>query len=443
MLANVTTPLLGLVDLAVVGRLGEAAPIGAVAVGALIFTFVFWGFGFLRMATSGLTAQALGAQEARADGALPGASDVSAEGLGAHLARGFVLAGGLGLTLLALKVPITTLALTLVDASAEVTALARGYVDVRFWAAPATLANYALMGWLVGLGRTRHVFVIQLAANLSNMALDAGFVLGLGWGVRGVAVGTLLAEHIALAVGLWLALGELRRRGGTLAWREATRPAALLATVRLNGDMLVRTLSLITVFAWFTAQGARFGDVVLAANAVLMQLVGMSAYFLDGVANAAETLCGQAVGARDPRRLRDAIRVSTVQATGVAAVLSLVFWVWGGDIVAALAADPATRATAMRYLPWAAGIPLVGVAAFQLDGIFVGTTRSGAMRNAMLVSLTLFLAGWWGLRPWLNHGLWAAMYVHYAARTVTLGVGLPGVLAAARPRAASGAERAP
>jgi len=419
MLSNVSTPLLGVVDTAVVGRIPDPAYIGAVALGSLVFTFVFWAFGFLRMGTTGLTAQALGA----------GRPDEIAACLG----RALLMALAAGLALIALQWPIREVAFALIDGSARVEALARGYVDIRIWAAPATLANYALLGWFIGLGRADIGLVLQLVLNLTNMVLDMVFVLGLGWDVRGVALGTVLAEYSAATVGLVLAWRRLRAMGAAWERRALLHGAALRRTLRVNSDIMVRSLALTTVFVWFTAQGAQQGDVRLAANAVLMQFISMSAYFLDGLAFAAEALVGRAIGAGRRTMFTAAARLSTAWAAAIAAAISAMLAVFGGLGIDLLTVDPDVRAAARAYLPWAAAAPLLGVWAFQLDGIFIGATRTGDMRRAMLLSLLIFLLAWWMLRPWGNHGLWAALYVHYLARTVTLGWYYPALLRSVPP----------
>jgi MATE family multidrug resistance protein len=406
MLSNVSTPLIGIVDTAVVGRYPNPIYIGAVAIGALIFTFVFWAFGFLRMGTTGLTAQALGARD----------NDELAAGLG----RSLLIAALAGTSLILLQWPIREIAFALLGASPNVEGFARGYFNVRIWAAPATLANYALLGWFIGLGRTDIGLVLQLILNLTNMALDLFFVLGLGWDVRGVALGTLLAEYTAAAAGIIIGLRHLGHIGGHWSRSRVLARAQLKRTFAVNSDIMVRSLALTAVFVWFTAQGARQGDVILAANAILTQFIAVSAYFLDGLAFAAEALVGRAVGAAHRKGLTAAARFTTLWAAAVAVLLTLLLSVFGASFIDALTVDPAARAAARVYLPWAAAAPLLGVWAFQLDGIFIGATRTVDMRNAMLMSLAIFLGAWWLLTPFGNVGLWAAFYVHYVARTGSL-----------------------
>jgi multidrug resistance protein, MATE family len=405
-ISNVSTPLIGVVDTAVVGQIPDAAYIGAAAIGGLIFTFVFWGFGFLRMGTTGLTAQALGS------------GDVAE--VATVLCRSLLIALAAGILLIVLQWPIRESAFAAVHASARVEGLARGYFDIRIWAAPATLANYALLGWFIGLGRTDIGLILQLILNLTNMALDMLFVLGFGWDVRGVALGTLMAEVCAAAVGIAIAMRHMRAMGGHWSTRRIFMPAQLKRTFSVNGDIMIRTLALIAAFLWFASQGARQGDVVLAANSILLQFISVAAFFLDGFAFATEALVGRAIGAAHRPGLTVAVKMTTAWAAGIAVLVSAALVSCGPWLIDCLTVDLGVRAAARVYLPWAAGAPLLGVWAFQLDGIFIGATQTADMRNAMLVSLGIYLAAWWLLRPFGNHGLWAAFYAHYLARTASL-----------------------
>jgi MATE family multidrug resistance protein len=407
MISNLSTPLLGVVDTGVIGQIPDASLIGAVALGALIFNFVFWAFGFLRMGTTGLTAQAFGADNAHE--------------IRASIGRALLIAAVVGVCL------IRQLAFWLLEASERVEQLAQSYFDIRIWAAPATLANYALLGWFIGLGKARTALLLQLVLNVSNMLLDAWFVLGLDMGVRGVATGTVIAEYLAAAVGLLVAAQHLHVIGGKWEAARLFEPARIARTIAVNRDIMIRSLSLIFVFSWFIAQGAKFGETVLAANAVLMHFVAVSAYFLDGFAFAAEALVGKAVGAAHRAGLTQASRMTTWWAGGVALFATLILVLFGSTFIDILTVEPGVRSIARQFLPWAAMAPLVGVWAFQLDGIFIGATRSADMRNAMLMSAGIFLVAWYLLRPLANQGLWAALYVHYAARTFTLLYYFPGL----------------
>ena len=406
MISNVSTPLLGVVDTAVVGRIPDPAYIGAVALGGLIFGFVFWAFGFLRMGTTGMTAQALGA------------NDVPE--IVAGLGRALLIAGGIGLALIVLQWPIRQIAFALLESGSQVESLSRSYFDIRIWSAPATLANYALLGWFIGLGRTKTGLLLQLILNVTNMALDLLFVFGLGWDVRGVATGTLIAEWVAAGAGVYVASRHIHSLGASWRGQSLIVSQKLRRTLSVNGDIMIRSLALISAFSWFTAAGARQGEVILAANAVLMQFVAVSAYFLDGIAFSTEALVGKAIGAANRAGLVVAARMTTASAAGIALLISAMIALIGPASIELMTVDPATRKAALEYLPWAAAGPVVGVWAFQLDGIFIGATRTIDMRNAMLVSLAIFLAGWWLLKPFGNHGLWGALYVHYFARIGSL-----------------------
>ena len=413
MVSNLSTPLLGVVDTGVIGQIPDASLIGAVALGALVFSFVFWAFGFLRMGTTGLTAQAFGAEDAHE--------------VRASLGRALLIAAVVGVCLILAQWPIRELAFSLLDGTDRVERFARQYFDIRIYAAPATLANYALLGWFIGMGKARIALVLQLVLNISNMLLDAWFVLGLDMGVRGVAAGTVIAEYLAAAVGIVIAARHLRVLGGRWEKQRLFDPLRIARTVAVNRDIMIRSLSLIFVFAWFVAQGAKYGETVLAANAILMHFVSVSAYFLDGFAFAAEALVGKAVGAANRSGLSQASRMTTWWAAGIALLATLFLTAFGTTLIDLLTVEPTVRLVAREFLPWASLAPLIGVWCFQLDGIFIGATRTPDMRNAMLLSALIFMFAWYALTPYGNHGLWAALYVHYAARALTLLFYFPGL----------------
>ncbi len=414
-LSNLSIPLMGAVDTAVMGHLPDAAYIGGVALGALFFNFVYWGFGFLRMATTGFVAQAHGAgdhQELR------------------HITlRGAMLAFALGALIVALQVPLAAAALAILEGSARVKDLARDYILVRIWGAPATLLLYVAMGWLIGRQRMRTVLALTVFQNGLNAALALLFVVELGWGIKGVAGATLIAEcaacFIAAAV-LWRAHAPLGGRWGGAGLFERTK---LLSAFRVNGDIFLRTLFLVTGFAWFVSQGAGQGDVALAANAILVTFITFAAFGLDGFAHAAETLAGAAIGARDGAAFRAAVRVSTWWAAGVAVAAGLVFLAAGPALIDVMTGIDAVRGAARVYLPWAAFYPLVAVWCFQLDGIYIGATRTAEMRNGMALATAGFLALGYALMPAFgNHGLWAAFTAFAALRGLILGWWYPRLL---------------
>ena len=414
MLANVSQPLLGIVDTAVIGRLPEPHYIGAVAIGSLIFSFLYWGFGFLRMGTGGLAAQAYGAAE-------------PAE-LAAVLARAILIAAAIGAALVALAPLISAIAFDALQASDAVEREASVYFNIRIWSAPFTLMTYALVGWFVGIGKTRAALVIALFLNGVNMGLDALFVLGLGMTTDGIALGTLIAEVSAALLGLVLVAFELRRVQARWNAARIFDAERLKRMVSVNFDIMVRSLLLILAFSWFTAQGARMGDVTLAANAVLMHFFTFSAYLIDGFANAAEALVGQSVGARARAMYRQAVRLSSLWAGALSLALASAIVLAGPAMIDVLSVAPEVRATAREYLPWVAVSPLLGVACFQLDGIFTGATQTRDMRNMMIVSFAAFIAAWWLATPlWGNHGLWLSLDLFFLVRTVTLLARLPAL----------------
>jgi multidrug resistance protein, MATE family len=406
-LSNATVPLLGAVDTAVVGQMGLAAPIGAVGLGAVVLATVYWIFGFLRMGTSGLAAQAQGAGDMAERSAI--------------LLRALLVAGMAGLGLIALQGGLFWAAFSVAPASAEVEGLMRAYLGIRIWGAPATIALYAITGWLVGLERTKGVLVLQLVMNTLNVVLSMWFVLGLAWGVPGVALATLIAEWAGLALGLWLCRDAFGAVFGQ-AWARLGNRAALAVMGRVNRDIMVRSVILQLSFTTFLFLGARYGDVTLAANQVLLQFLEVTAYALDGFAFAAEGLVGQAVGAGLVAQARRA-SVVTMQWGVVGAVLmAAVFALWGGAIIDVMTTSDAVRGVARGYLWWVVLAPVVGVASWVFDGIFIGATLTGLMMRTMLVSVGCYGVALCVLVPGLgNHGLWGSLMVLNVARAVTMG----------------------
>ncbi len=411
-LSNATVPLVGIADVAVVGQLNDPALIGGVSLGSTVFAFLFWAFGFLRMGTTGLTAQAAGAGD-RTE-------------IAANLYRALAIAGAAGAVLFLLHVPAILFTLRLIGASAEVQTATAAYFGVRILSAPATLANYALVGWFIGLARANVAFLLQLFLNLLNIALAVVFVLAAGKGVEGAAMAAVCAEYAAAVLGFLIAIRFLR--GGSVTRAAVFDRAAFKRLLAVNGDIMIRTVCLMFAFTFFAAQGARLGDVELAANSVLRNMSELSAYVLDGFAFAAEVLVGQAVGARSLPRFRQAVFLSSVWAAVLAACVSAVFWCAGLLLIRLMAVAPPVREAAYTFLPWVVLTPVAGVACFQLDGIFIGATRTADMRNMMIASLAVFLAAWAVLMPAFgNHGLWASILVFYAARAVTLGLRYPAL----------------
>jgi MATE family multidrug resistance protein len=413
-LANLSTPLLGAVDTAVVGHLPDPSFIGGVAVGSVIFSFLFWGFGFLRMGTTGFTAQAHGAGDA-------------AE-LRACLLRPLALAVAFGCLVIALQSPLRQVALWAMEASAEVEGHTAVYFDIRVWSAPAVLVNYVVLGWLLGVQRPRAALALQILMNGINIGLDLIFVIGLGWDVAGVAWATLIAETTAALAGLALILKSLGRLPDAADWARLKDRGRLTALLRVNFDIFLRTLCLVLAFGIFTAEGAGFGDVVLAGNAILLQFQSFISHGLDGFAHAAEILAGGAQGAGNRRTFRRAVVVCSLWGLGGALLAGLVLLAGGPLLIAAFTSLPEVRLSAETYLWWMIVSPLISVWSFLLDGVFIGATRTAAMRNAMVLSLAVFLAANWLLLPAFgNHGLWLSLTLFMAARGLTMALYYPAL----------------
>lgn len=405
-LGYLTTPLVGLAATAVAGRLGDAAPIGGVALGSILCDLVFTTFNFLRSGTTGLTAQAIG----RGDGVE----------MRAVLARALVFALVGGLLVVALLGPIRILGLAFLGGSAPVAAAAATYVGIRLAAAPLTLAGFAVFGWFLGRGRAGIALALQTLLNAANIALALALGLGAGWGVAGIAAAGVGAEALALAVGLLFV--ALDGRGA--AWPARARifsAEAFRAMAAINRDIMIRSFVLLGAFAFFSRQSAAQGDLVLAANAILEKFFLLAGYFLDGLAAAAETFVGRAVGARDSAAFERAVRLTTRWAFVLAALAAIALALLGPWAIGLMTPLPDVAEVARRHLPWAVATPLAGVLAFQMDGVFIGATWSRDMARAMLVSFAIFVAAWASTFPFFgNHGLWAAFEVFLGVRGLTL-----------------------
>lgn len=417
-LSNATVPILGVVDTGVVGQLGEAAPIGAVGIGAVILTGFYWIFGFLRMGTAGLTAQAAGAKD-------------DAE-VAALLSRSLLIGFGAGAVMIIGQIPLFWLAFKVSPASAEVEGLARDYMAIRIWSAPATIALYGIIGWLIAQERTAGVFAIQVLMNGVNIILDIVFVLHFDFGVAGVGWATFIAEWGGLALGLWLCRDAFTGR----AWRDWARVFDRVRLIRMgvvNSDILIRSVLLQAIFISFLFWGADFGDVNLAANQILLQFLHVTAYALDGFAAAAESLVGQAMGAKNMRRLRRGAILTSGWGAAICASLALAFAIGGPSAIDLMSTAPDVRETSRLFLPYMVAAPLVGVAAWMLDGIFIGATRSRDMRNMMVISAVAYFAAVIPLMAVFgNHGLWLGLLFSFVVRGATLGWKYPGLEAVAR-----------
>ena len=406
--ANVTVPLLGLVDTAVVGQLGLAAPIGAVGLGAVIQSVFYWMFGFLRMGTTGLTAQAHGAGDTGEAGAI--------------LKRGLLIAAAAGLVLVALQWPLIWAAFRVTPGSVQVEGMAATYLHIRIWGAPATIAMYALTGWLIAIERTRAVLVMQAVTNGANVVLDLWFVLGLGWGVEGVALATLIAEWSGLALGLWLCRAGLVATGARVF--DAVR-LRRMATV--NGHIMLRSILLQGCFTAFLFLSSGRGDLTIASNQILLQFLEITAYLLDGFAFAAETLVGQAVGRRLRPSLARAVRLTSLWGAGGAVLMGVVFALAGPWIIDLMTTAPDVRIEARHYLPWVVLAPVLGIAAWMFDGIYIGATFTREMLLTAAFAAATYALSVWLTWPLGNNGLWLSLMIFNVARGLSQAVLYPRI----------------
>jgi MATE family multidrug resistance protein len=409
-LSNVSVPLLGMVDTGVTGHLGNPAYLGAVALGATIFTFIYMGMNFLRMGTTGIAAQSYGAEDN--------------DGLRAALGQALIVGLMIALLLIVFQIPLSRFALSLLGGDAETQNYAREYFSIRIWSAPGTLANYALIGWFIGVQNARVPLVIFLTINLTNIALDLFFVTVLGMKIDGVALASVIAEYSGFLVGLAFAISALKKRAGHWPFHRLTKVAAYRAFFSVNANLFIRTMALMFTLAFVTAQSARLGGRILAANALLLNFQYLTAFGLDGLAHAAEALVGKAIG----QKRRDAVIHSvnlTLKWSVIFAIGFTVVYVLAGPWIISILTDlPDIRETAIRYLPWMIASPLVSVWCFLYDGVYVGATRAKDMRNIMLFSaLFVFLPAWYFLRPLGNDGLWLAFLLFMASRGIGMHIG--------------------
>ncbi len=405
-LAYLSTPVVGVVNLGAIGQTGDPAMVGGVAIGALIFTFVFATFNFLRSGTTGLVAQSVGAND-----------PVEAS---AWLARALLLSLGIGLAAVLLREPIADISIAVIGGSEAVQAATREYWDVRALATPFALANYVILGWLIGLGRAGLGLGLQIVLNGVNVVLSLVFVLSLGMGVAGVGWASFAAEAGTAAAGTVVVLrltgGEHWPRLGHILQRTGFR-----RMIAVNRDIMIRSLVLLFAFGFFTAQSARGGDVVLAANEILLNFAALAAFFLDGLAAAAEQFAGRAVGAGYRPAFERSLRLVLGWGFVVAGLASVAVLLLGPWLIDTMTTSAEVRAAARHYLPYAALMPLAGTLAYQMDGVFIGATWSAEMRNMMLLSVAVYLVVWVVLVPPLGiTGLWIAFLVFLGVRGVTL-----------------------
>jgi MATE family multidrug resistance protein len=420
-LSNVSVPLLGMVDTGVTGHLESPVYLGAVAIGATIFGFIYTGMNFLRMGTTGIAAQQFGANDN--------------DGLRVSLGQAVIVALLIGTLLIILQSPIGVLAMRLIGGEPDVQRFALEYFHIRIWSAPGTLINYVLIGWFIGLQNARVPLLIFLTINITNIVLDLVFVLALGMKVDGVALASVIAEYSGLLVAAVFVIRSLSKRAGSWPLARLFRVRAYGAFFSVNANLLVRTLALMFTFAFVTAQGARLGGLVLAANAVLMNIQLLTSMALDGFAHAAEALVGKAVGQKDRQALQRSVNLSLKWSLIFAAGFCVFYLLAGPLLIRVLTDLPDVRETAIRYLPWLILSPLVSVWSFLYDGVYVGATRAKEMRDIMLVSTFLvFLPAWFLLQDYGNHGLWLAFTLFMASRGIGMHFGyrrrvLPSVAA--------------
>ena len=422
-LANISVPLLGAVDTAVVGHLPEVYYIGAVAIGAMLFTYIHHLFNCLRMGTTGPTAQARGAGDYAEVRALIG--------------RALLLAGAIGAALIILQLPIIAFAFWLIDASPQVEHHARVYFQIRIWSMPAALAGYAIIGWYYGLRDARTPLIVQVVANALNIGLDFLFVFGFGWGVPGVAIASVIASYAGLLLGLWYVWRTLRTLPGS-GHGPLLDPARLARMLAINRDLVLRTFCVVSVLGLFMAKSAELGDLTLAANQVLHNFLVFTSFGLDAFAHAAEAILGEAVGKRDRPAFQRAMRVVFLWAVIVGVMNALLYLAVGHGIIALLTGIAEVRAAAGEFLLWAALMPLVALWAYTYDGVYLAATRTTPMRNTVILSFAAYIALLFTLVPlYGNVGLWIALAVFLGLRGILLHLLYPALLGTigATPRA--------
>ena len=407
-LSNISIALLGIVDTAVVGHLSHPYYLGAVAIAAVIFDFLYWGMGFLRMGTTGIVAQVHGKKDY--------------DELRSTLIHSIFIALSIALAILILQNPIASISFFLIGASEQVTVHARIYFYWAIWGAPAVLCSMAMFGWLLGLQNARAALYFAITVNLINIVLDLVFVFGLDMGVKGVALASVIAQYSGLVMAIFLVRKELQKYSGNWRSEFILDFGRLKKMLSLNQNIFIRTLCLIFVFAFFARQGAVQGDVILAANAILLNFQALTALGLDGFANATEALVGKAIGAANKIAFKQSVHSALLWSLIIALLFCLVYWTTGRQMIALMTSIPEVKDTAAIFLPWLIVSPIICVWCFLLDGIFIGAVRGLEMRNSMIFStFAVFLPAWYLLRYFDNHGLWFAFLVFFIARGLSLG----------------------
>lgn len=406
-ISTITTPLLGAVDTAVIGQLGNPVLLGGVAIGTMIFNTMYWLFGFLRVSTSGFTAQA------------HGASNRQQEMLA--LFRPFLLALAAGIAFILLQKPIEALSYTFIQPSDEVRSESAVYFFIRIWGAPLALLNYVILGWLMGLSRVKATLVLQLVVNLTNIGMDLLFVKGFHLGVEGVAWATLIAEILGCLIGIILVIRYFSEEFQRLPFAKLFDPVPFKRMLSVNRDLFIRTICLLVVFNLFTAKGARFGTEVLAANAVLLQIHFIMAYFFDGLANASSIYTGRSIGMRDKALYHQTLKLSVVWGMVTSFILSGIYLLGKKPLISLFTQSEQVVDLALKYGKWIAAFPVAASLGLVMYGVFTGATEAAPVRNSMAASLVVFLAGVFLVVPfWENHGLWLSFLLFSAGRSIFL-----------------------
>ena len=414
-ISNLSVPLAGIVDTAVVGHLPDPSYIGAVAIGALIFSTLYWLFGFLRMSTTGFVAQSAGAGDRNE--------------MRNTVVRAGLLATLIAVILLLSQIAVFRFAFFIMDGSASVEQVAHTYVSIRIWGAPAALYNWVILGCLFGLQRMRAALAVQLALNATNIVLDFVFVVGFDWGVTGVAAATVISEYVSLGLGVWFLCRALGPFDNPIRWPQVFRLYHMANLAQANLNIMLRSVCALGVFFYFTSVSAGFGDIVLAANVILIHFFNFLSYGLDGLANAVEALGGHAFGKRDLQTFRKSVKITSIWAFAFALMFTIFYALFGGLIIEMMTSIEAVRAAAHDYLLWLVMLPMLAVWSFQLDGIFIGSTHTREMRDSMLLSMLIFLVCVWLLTPpFGNTGLWTALFIFMLVRTLSLGLYYPRIL---------------
>ena len=394
-ITNITVPLLGMVDVAIVGHIGNASYIAAIALGTMVFNLIYWNFGFLRMGTSGMTAQAYGAED-------------KTEYLNV-LVRGMIIALSVALLLIALQYPIAMLCQRWIQSSPETVSLMLTYFYIRIWAAPATISLYVLKGWFLGMQNASSPMWIATLLNVVNIICSLFFVYVFDAGIAGVAWGTVAAQYSGLLLALIIWIRRYGHFWHDIQWRAALHLRKMLRFFQVNADIFLRSLCLIAVFTFIPYISATMGEEILAANTLLMQLFTLTSYVMDGFAYAGESIVGKYVGAQEPKRLHQTVRYLLYWGVGLAVLFTLLFVFCGEWLLRVLASDESVIRTAMQYMFWTYLLPFTGFAAFIYDGIYIGATATAAMRNVMFVATAVFFILYYALASaWNNNALWFA-----------------------------------